>query len=94
MDSGLALKQEVGHEAAIYGRADHRVPEGRGIGCSDEGAVSLGTEWRLSSPKQTFANPDLDAVSMSAFGQKQSFAYRAYACILTVNQCLLTAEAV
>ncbi len=33
-----------------------------------------------------------DSVRMSAFGHKQSFAYRAYACILTVNQCPLSAK--
>ena len=46
----------------------------------------------LFSPKQPLRNTHLDSVSMSAFGHKQSFAYRAYACILTVNQCLLSAK--
>ena len=54
--------------------------------------LDLRAECPLFSPKQTFANSDLDSVRMSAFGQKQPFAYPAYACILTVNQCPLSAK--
>ncbi len=39
-------------------------------------------ECPLFSPKQTFARGDLDSVSMSAFGHKQSFAYFGDPCIL------------
>ncbi len=48
-------------------------------------------ECPLFSPKQTFVNTDLDSVSMSAFGHKQSFRFYAYTCILTVNERLLSA---
>ncbi len=46
----------------------------------------------LFSPKQTFARGDLDSVRMAAFGHKQTFKFYAYACILTVNERLLSAK--
>ncbi len=46
----------------------------------------------LFSPKRIFRNTDLDSVRVSAFGHKQSFRFYAYACILTVNECLLSAK--
>ncbi len=48
-------------------------------------------ECLLFSPKQPLRNTDLDSVSMSAFGHKQSFRFYAYTCILTVNERLLSA---
>ena len=48
-------------------------------------------ECPLFSPKQPFRHTHLDSVSMSAFGHKQSFKFYAYACILTVNERLLSA---
>ena len=50
------------------------------------------SECPLFSPKRTFRNGDLDSVRMSAFGHKQSFRIYAYTCILTVNECLLSAK--
>ena len=41
--------------------------------------------------KLTLRNGDLDTVRMSAFGHKQPFRFNAYTCILTVNECLLSA---
>ncbi len=56
----------------------------------DDSTFKVG-ECPLFSPKQPLRNTDLDSVSMSAFGQKQSFKFYAYACILTVNERLLSA---
>ncbi len=44
--------------------------------------LRLGSERLLFSPEQTFTDCDLDSVRMSAFGQKQSFAYFGDPCIL------------
>ena len=54
--------------------------------------LRLGSERLLFSPKQTFTDSHLDSVRMSAFGQKQSFAYSGKPCILTVNERLLSAR--